>query len=71
MYEFQVDGMTCGGCVAGVRRAVQSVDAGAQVEVDLKNKLVRVQSEEAMDAVSAAIEKAGYPVLSQAANDER
>lgn len=66
MYEFQVDGMTCGGCVAGVKRAVQAVDAAAQVEVDLKNKLVRVQSEEAIDTISAAIKGAGYPVISSA-----
>lgn len=64
MYELQVDGMTCGGCVAGVKRAVQAVDTAAQVEVDLKNKLVRVQSEEAIDKVSAAIKGAGYPVIS-------
>ena len=64
MYELHVDGMTCGGCVAGVKKAVQAMDATAQVEVDLNNKLVRVQSNEAINTVSAAIRGAGYPVLS-------
>lgn len=67
MYELRVDGMTCGGCVAGVKRAVQAIDAKAQVEVDLNNKMVRVQSEEAIDTVSAAIKEAGYPIISSEA----
>ena len=40
MQTFKVDGMTCGGCVGAVTRAVQTVDKDAKVEVDLASKTV-------------------------------
>ena len=44
MQTFKVDGMTCGGCVGAVTRAVQTVDKDAKVEVDLASKTVKVDS---------------------------
>ena len=44
MQTFKVDGMTCGGCVGAVTRAVQAVDKDAKVEVDLAGKTVKVDS---------------------------
>lgn len=35
-FKFDIYGMTCGGCAAGVRRAVSSLDGVDQVEVTLK-----------------------------------
>ncbi len=62
MYELQVENMTCGHCVKAVTKAVQAVDGGAQVDIDLATKQVKVQSGAALDAVKAAIADAGYPV---------
>lgn len=67
MYQLQVEGMTCGGCAAGVRRAVQSVDLTAEVSVDLKSKTVQVNSAADLNAVRSAIADAGYPVTSSSA----
>ena len=39
MYELKVDGMTCGGCAASVKRALQALDAKANVDVDLPSKI--------------------------------
>lgn len=66
MYELKVDGMTCGGCAASVKRAVQTLDANANVEVDLAGKTVKVETAIQLDAVKSAIEDAGYDVLSAA-----
>ena len=44
MQTFNVDGMTCGGCVGAVTRAVQSLDKDAKVEVDLASHTVKVDS---------------------------
>jgi copper chaperone len=66
MYQLQVENMSCGHCVGAVTRAVQEVDAGAKVEVDLASKTVKVDSSGALDKISAAIAEAGYPVLSAA-----
>lgn len=62
MYELQVENMSCGHCVAAVTKAVQSVDGTATVNVDLDSKQVKVQSGAPLNAVTAAIVDAGYPV---------
>lgn len=62
MYELRVEGMTCGGCAASVKRAVQAIDGSAEVNVDLGSKTVRVRSAAKLDAVTSAVADAGYPV---------
>lgn len=66
MYELKVDGMTCGGCAASVKRALQALDANANVDVDLPAKIVKVETAAQLDAVKSAVEDAGYDVLSAA-----
>jgi copper chaperone len=67
MYEFQVEGMSCGGCVRSVTKSVQSVDSNARVDVDLPGKKVRVDTQASLEAVKSAISEAGYPVTAGAA----
>lgn len=67
MYELQVEGMTCGGCVRSVTKSVQSIDANARVDVDLAGKTVKVDTGASLDAVKSAIEDAGYDVTASAA----
>jgi copper chaperone len=67
MYELEVGEMSCGHCVASVTKAVQSVDVAAKVNVDLAQRKVSVQSTAALDKISAAIDDAGYPVISKTA----
>lgn len=62
MLRFQVEGMTCGHCVSSVTKAVQAVDAKAQVQVDLAGKSVSVEGSDQKDAIAAAIRDAGYEV---------
>lgn len=62
MYELQVEGMSCGGCVRSVTKSVQAVDGDARVEVDLASKKVRVETRASLDAVKSAISDAGYDV---------
>lgn len=67
MYELQVEGMSCGGCVRSVTKSVQTVDSNAKVEVDLASKTVRVDSQASLDTVRSAIADAGYPVSASVA----
>ena len=62
MYELQVEGMSCGGCVRSVTKSVQAVDGNAKVDVDLASRKVRVQTKASLDAVKSAISDAGYDV---------
>lgn len=66
MYELKVEGMTCGGCAASVKRALQVLDANANIDVDLASKTVKVEIAAQLDAVKHAVEDAGYDVLSAA-----
>lgn len=65
--EFNVNGMTCGGCVRAVTNAIRNVDPDASVDVDLAGKRVSVQSKADAASVEAAITDAGYEVSRQAA----
>lgn len=62
MYELLVEKMSCGGCASRVKRAVQSVDGDATVDVDLKNKTVHVATGAELGTVVNAVVLAGYPV---------
>ena len=64
MYELKVAGMTCGGCVNSVKRALQAIDANARIDVDLHSKTVKIDTAVELNAVKAAVEDAGYDVLS-------
>lgn len=62
---FQVQGMSCGHCVTSVQSEVSAVEGVTAVDVDLTTGQVTVTSETAIDpnAVSAAVEEAGYEVV--------
>ena len=59
---FNVQGMSCGHCANAVTQAVKSVDAQAQVVVDLPSGRVEVQSDGDRGAIAKAIEDEGYKV---------
>ena len=58
-----IDGMTCGGCVASVHTATGDIDGLDTMTVDLADKLATVtfdDSKTSAEAISAAIEEAGF-----------
>ena len=68
MIAFEVQDMSCGHCVASITKAVQALDAQAQVQIDLPRHLVQVQADHSDAAqIEAAIRDAGFtPVPVQA-----
>ncbi|HET8705485.1 MAG TPA: heavy-metal-associated domain-containing protein [Pseudomonadales bacterium] len=61
MIKFTVKGMTCGHCAMTIKKALHKIDAAAQVQVDIAEKTVYVQSEHAeTDVLAQAISEAGY-----------
>jgi copper chaperone CopZ len=61
---YTVPGMTCDHCKKAVSTELGSVAGVAEVDVDLKTKLVRVSGAGLDDAVlRAAIQEAGYEAL--------
>lgn len=63
--ELLVDGMSCGGCVASVERALGALDSVASVKVDLATRRVVVSGPQDLSRpeLVAAIERAGFEVV--------
>jgi copper chaperone len=59
---FTVQGMTCGHCERAVQTAIKSLDPQAEVRIDRAQNLVEVKTDQAREAVAAAIREEGYSV---------
>lgn len=57
---YKVDGMTCGGCVASVKRALNKKLPGVDVDVTLADGRVTITGDHQAQAVKDAVEKAGF-----------
>ena len=67
MIEMDVPDMTCGHCVAAIRKAVSGIDPGATCDVSLEARRVTVASMLPPSDFVAALEEAGYsPTLVRA-----
>ena len=64
-YQLTVEDMSCNHCVGRVTKAIQGVDAGARVAIDLPTKTVRIDSGADVDRIADAIDAAGYPVTAR------
>ncbi|MFZ4378497.1 MAG: heavy-metal-associated domain-containing protein [Polynucleobacter sp.] len=64
MLTLKVSGMTCGGCINAVTRAVQTQDPQAKVQADLVTQIVNLETTLSPEQASQLITDAGFPVLS-------
>lgn len=60
MFRFHVPEMACGGCLAAVTKAIETLDPQAQIKGDLENRTIGVTSDRPEAALLAALDKAGY-----------
>jgi copper chaperone len=58
--SYKVEGMSCGGCVASVTKAIQAVAPGTEVEVQLDGGVVTVTGQVELALVKQAVEGAGF-----------
>ena len=63
MQTFHIQNMTCGGCVRGVTRAIQSVDPAARVHADVPARRVQVVSDQPREIDEATLTKSGYQAV--------
>ncbi len=64
MNTYQTEGMTCQNCVKRITSEIKKIDSNAKVNADLTKQTIAVESNEDSKKISAAIESAGYPVIS-------
>ncbi|MCW9039087.1 MAG: heavy-metal-associated domain-containing protein [Rhodospirillales bacterium] len=57
---YRVEGMSCGGCVNSVTKAIQAVAPSAMVSVELETKRVTVTGIDDDDMIRQAVENAGF-----------
>ncbi|MCF3946818.1 heavy-metal-associated domain-containing protein [Acidiphilium sp. AL] len=62
MTRFKVPDMECNACVASITKAVQKIDAKADVAADLAGREVAIASTATPQMLRAAIEAAGFTV---------
>ena len=60
MLKLKVPDMTCGHCVSTVEKAIKAVDSTASVKTDLGTKTVTVETSAVPEAISKALDGAGY-----------
>ncbi|MDR3441005.1 heavy metal-associated domain-containing protein [Telmatospirillum sp.] len=57
---YKVSGMTCGGCVRSVERAIKAVAPDSEIEVDLASGKVSVEGTVDEQVIAKAVEDAGF-----------
>ena len=64
--KIEIEGMSCGHCVGAVRKALGQVDGVIVEEVAVGSATVTYDpGKTSVDAVSKAVEKAGYAVVGE------
>ena len=62
MLSLKVSGMTCGGCINAVTRAIQAQDPQAKIQVDLASQIVNLETSLSEEKAAELIPDAGFPV---------
>ncbi len=62
MLTFKVSGMTCGGCINAVTRAIVAKDPQAKVQADLATQVVTVETTLLPAVAAQLIGDAGFPL---------
>jgi len=60
MTELKIDGMTCGHCVAAVKKALEKVPGVRAAQVELATGRARVEGDPSLEALLAAVRDEGY-----------
>ena len=62
MFNLTVSGMTCGGCINAVTRAIQAQDPQARIQADLATQILSLETSLSPELSAQLISDAGFPV---------
>lgn len=62
--KVQIEGMSCGHCVAHVKEALEELKNVEKVEVSLEEKCATIVGNASEEEIKEAIDEAGYDVIS-------
>jgi copper chaperone len=64
---FIIDGMSCGGCVNSLTRVLNTVPGIEPLKIEVGKAALRLDNDKVTDdTVKAAVERAGFEVVSEA-----
>ena len=63
---FIIDGMSCGGCVNSLTRVLKSTPGIEPLKVEVGKATVRLDDTVTMEAVKAAVDRAGFEIVTEA-----
>jgi len=63
MTTIKVQGMKCQHCAGSTKKALEEIDGISNVQVDLDSGQVRFDGAADMEAIKAAVSKAGFEVV--------
>ena len=63
---FLISGMSCGGCVNSLTRVLKSTPGIEPLKVEIGKATVRLDDVVTIDAVKAAVDRAGFEVIKEA-----
>ena len=63
---FHIAGMSCGGCVNSLTRVLKSVPGIEPLKVEVGKATVRLDDAVTIDAVKAAVDRAGFELIEEA-----
>jgi copper chaperone len=62
---FIINGMSCGGCVNSLTRVLKTVPGIEPLKIEVGKANLRLDDAVSSDAVKAAVERAGFQVVSE------
>ena len=64
--ELNISGMTCGHCAMSVTKELSKLEGAAEIKVDPQAGTATLEVDESVDssAIAAAVEEAGYSLVS-------
>ena len=60
-YEIEVENIKCSGCVNSIKSGLQELNGVAEVEIELAQGLVKVNSSATIESVLLKLTNLGYP----------
>ena len=67
--KITISDLACAACANTIARTIQTAEPDAIVEADVANKVVKIETQQSIEAIEQAIVRAGYTVAEIAAID--
>ncbi len=61
-FTIRVPSLSCDACIKAITKAIQALDAKAEVRGSVEGKVIEVTTEESLDRIKQAVMDAGHEV---------